>query len=56
MVLKASDSFMHKIEYEAQGIMFQFSYEKHRGFGFKDAGPGLKFSSLGCARVSLHLD
>jgi len=28
VVLIASDSFMHKSENEAKGIMFQFAYEK----------------------------
>ena len=56
MVSKASNCLVRKSEYEAKGIMFQFAYEKHVAFGFNDAGPALRFSSLGCARVSLHLD
>ena len=56
MVLKASNCLVRKSENEAKGIMFQFAYEKAWGFGFADAGPVLIYGSLGCARVSLHLD
>jgi hypothetical protein len=56
VVLKASNCLVRKSENEAKGIMFQFAYEKAWGFGFDDPFPGLRFCSLGCARVSLHLD
>jgi hypothetical protein len=35
---------------------FNLPMKKHEGFGFNDAGPAYRFCSLGCARVSLHLD
>jgi len=34
MALKAIDSFMHKSENEAKGIMFQFAYENAWGLWF----------------------
>jgi len=46
VVLKANDSFMHKSENEAKGIIVQFAYEKAWGFGFNDAGPALRYGAL----------
>ena len=47
---------MYKSENKAKSIMYQFAYKIMRRFGFNDPFPALKFCSLGCARVSLHLD
>ena len=35
---------------------FNLPMKKHVAFGFDDPFPGLRFCSLGCARVSLHFD
>ena len=56
MVLKAVIVSCINQKMKLKGYVSIFTYEKAWGFGFNDAGPVLIYGSLGCARVSLHLD